>query len=223
MYDWFGNKNTGSSSTSFEGEKTKAADSAWQQTEAASPRPDDEAKAAALSADPNSEDNVDSFIASALGGLSIKEREKVYYEQHGVSDVIDENPLFVSDRLVDFNTELVNLKERHKKAEAIKLAESISPDYVKDRVLRLKFLRAESFVAKKAADRMIRFFDIKLFLFGKDKLCKDITIKDLDYDDMATLEAGFMQLLPVRDRSGRCVFMLLPSHQTYSIAENMVR
>jgi hypothetical protein len=94
---------------------------------------------------------------------------------------------------------------------------------VKDRVLRLKFLRAESFIAKQAADRMIRFFDIKLFLFGKDKLCKDITIKDLDYDDMATLEAGFLQLLPVRDRSGRCIFMGLHAHQTYRVAENMVR
>ena len=184
---------------------------------------DDEARAVeAFSSDPNDEDKVDSFIAEALGKLSMQDREQVYNEQHGVSDVIDENPQFVSDQLEAFSTELSALKNTHSKSEAIKLAESISHQYVEDRALRLKFLRAESFVASAAAERFLRFFDIKLFLFGKDKLCKDITTKDLNYDDMRTLEAGFMQLLPVRDRAGRCIFMLAPSHQTYRVAENMV-
>ena len=201
--------------------KKNERDNAYWQSEDASP--EDNGKAAeSLHDDCNVEDKIDSFIASALEGLSINEREQVYYEQHGVSDIVDENPEFVAQKLDDFHLELTKLRETHGKAAAIQLAETISREYVSDRALRLKFLRAEGFHVSEAANRMIRFFDIKLYLFGEEKLCKEITISDLDYDDLATLDAGFMQLLPTRDRAGRSVFILLPSHQTYRLAENMV-
>jgi hypothetical protein len=172
---------------------------------------------------PSKEDKIDTYIANALNQLTMKERDHVYHELHGVSDVIEETPQFVAEHVEALGKELYLLKERHKKASAYLLAESISLDYVNNRALRLKFLRAESFDVGKAAERMMRFFDLKLYLFGKDKLCKDITMKDLDSDDIATLKSGFMQLLPVRDRAGRAIFTLLPSYQTYAVAENMVR
>jgi hypothetical protein len=40
----------------------------------------------------------------------------------------------------------------------------------------------------------IKFFDVKLKLFGKDKLIKDITLNDLDDDDKATLRNGSLQV-----------------------------
>jgi hypothetical protein len=168
-------------------------------------------------------DQIDSHIANALTQLSTQERDKVYHQLHGVDDVIEETPEFVSQKLQVFDTELGKVRVRHKKGEAIQLAQSMDPEYVSDPGLRLKFLRADSFNVEKAVDRMVRFFDIKLYLFGKDKLCLDITMKELSPADRATLKAGFMQLLPVRDRAGRAVFMLLPSFQTYEEPENMVR
>lgn len=86
----------------------------------------------------------------------------------------------------------------------------------------LKFLRSESFHVTKAADRMVRFFDLKLFLFGPALLCKEITMDDLSKDDRNTLKAGFIQVLPVRDRAGRAIIVLVPTFQTYKVAENMV-
>jgi hypothetical protein len=169
------------------------------------------------------DDQIDSYIAKALTQLSMQERDEVYHQLHGVDDVIEETPEFVSQKLRAFDTELIKVHVRHKKGEAIQMAQSMDQDYVSDPGLRLKFLRADSFNVEKAVDRMVRFFDIKLYLFGKDKLCLDITMKELSPADRASLKAGFMQLLPVRDRAGRAIFMLLPSFQTYEEPENMVR
>jgi hypothetical protein len=42
-------------------------------------------------------------------------------------------------------------------------------------------------------------------MFGPSKLCKDITLKDLLPEEKACVKNGHVQLLPVRDRSGRAV------------------
>lgn len=168
-------------------------------------------------------DNIDSYIANALSDLSMKERDTVYHEMHGVDDDIVETDEFIFQKLNALHVEIETIKDRHSKAHAYKMAESISNEYVQDPILRLKFLRGEKFNVKKSAVRVINFFDFKLGLFGKEKLCKDITIDDLDRDDLATLKSGFMQIFPVRDRAGRAVFCLLPSYQTYKTAENMTR
>jgi hypothetical protein len=65
------------------------------------------------------------------------------------------------------------------------------------------FLRAENFDSQLAAKRMLRFFEQKLELFGPDKLCKDITLRDLNIEDMQCLINGHQQILPTRDSSGR--------------------
>jgi hypothetical protein len=47
---------------------------------------------------------------------------------------------------------------------------------------------------------------LKLEIWGKEKLEKKITLADFDEHDMATLENGHVQLLPVRDHAGRSIF-----------------
>lgn len=169
-------------------------------------------------------DNVDALLASALGDLSLQERDKVYHEVHGVDEIVVETLQFVKEKLHAFENELLYLLQRqsYKKTQAYQLAASQNPHYLQNLKFRLTFLRAERFDAFKAADRFLRFFDLKWHIFGPHKLCKDITLEDLDAEDMKTLKAGFMQVLPVRDRAGRAVCMLIPNYQTYKDHLNFV-
>jgi hypothetical protein len=82
-------------------------------------------------------------------------------------------------------------------------ATSLSDKFVSS--LRLQFLRAEDYDPRSAAERMVRYFDTKCEIFGKDKLVKDIELSDLSVEDMAALKSGFLMLLDDKDRSGRVV------------------
>jgi hypothetical protein len=169
-------------------------------------------------------DNIDGILANTLQELSVKERENAYFEQHGVSDVIEEVPEFVAQCREEFNSQLLLLKSsRLTWAEAYNLAESRDPLYVNSPKFRLRFLRAERFDAKKAATRFILYFDFKKDLFGEAKLCKAITYNDLGEDDRKALKKGFLQDLPARDRSGRAVLCIFPSHFEFKEPEILVR
>lgn len=168
-------------------------------------------------------DEVDVHIAQALNRLSMKERDQVFHDLHGVNDVIPETPDFVATKVQELQSNLMFLKDRHPKAKAFHMALEQQSSFVFDTIFQLMFLRAESFHVAKAADRMIRFFDLKLFLFGPDALCHDITMDNLSKEDANSLKAGFLQLLPFRDRAGRAVIIFLPAFQTYAAAENMSR
>lgn len=175
-----------------------------------------------ISSDITKEDKIDTLIAQALNNLTNKQRDTVYHELHGVDNIVEETEEFVASHMEALGTEIDRVKLSHHKGLAYKLAEIISSKYVGDSLFRLKFLRSEKFNVRKCADRMIRFFDCKLHFFGAAKLCDDIALADLDNDDMASLRAGFMQILPVRDQAGRSIFLLLPSLQTYKHIKNMV-
>jgi len=141
---------------------------------------------------------------------------------HGVDEIIEETPKFVESSLQQLEIELDRIKHTHRKAMAYRMAEEISPSYVQNEELRMKFLRCEKFDIQKTSERYIRYFDCKLYFFGQNKLCKDITLQDLDKDDLMALKAGYMQVLPVRDSAGRAVFVALPQLQTFKIPNNKV-
>jgi hypothetical protein len=169
------------------------------------------------------EDNIDSLIAGALNQLSINEREDVYQEMHGVDDKVNETPEMLQTSMIALHTELETFKHHnYREGLAFNTAEAMSRKYVHDPFLRIKFLRSEKFDAKKSAERMIKFFDTKMELFGKEKLCKDITLDDLDTDDMALLKSGSLQLLPTRDRSGRVASMTFFFERKHKVPENVV-
>jgi hypothetical protein len=106
---------------------------------------------------------------------------------------------------------------------AIHLAAQEDNGLVNDQEFRLGFLRSKMFHTKRAAARMMRFFDWKLQLFGVTKLCHDITLEDLELEDMALLRKGYFQVLPERDRAGRRVDVLLQANQKYASPESLVR
>ena len=69
------------------------------------------------------------------------------------------------------------------------------------------FLRADRYDPREAAERMIRFLDLKKELFGTQKLVKEITLDDFDEDDMETLRSGYMQVPPYKDMAGRTILV----------------
>ena len=175
------------------------------------------------------EDN-DAAIAAELNKLSMAEREDILYDLHGVSDNIDETEELLSkslaemERLLDSgeSPSLFSSSGAIRKSAGYELAESRDPSYVKDRNFRLMFLRGEDFQARPAALKMQKFMDQKLELFGEDRLCRPITLDDLDEDDLACLRNGHMQWLRSRDRAGRAVIVVQANFITYTVYENEV-
>jgi hypothetical protein len=123
----------------------------------------------------------------------------------------------IATRLDELDHELNIIK----RLTALKTAERMSADYV--RGLRLTFLRADNYDTKKAANRMIRYFEEKRNLFGEGKLTKHITLEDLDADDLATLKTGYLQVLPIKDRSGRRIVAMMANLRSFKCVENAVR
>jgi hypothetical protein len=160
----------------------------------------------------------DVLIAEELNKLTMKERDAVLHDLHGVADIVDEKPGFVSDRLSLLDAELSNIPNNSAYNQALEM----SPDYVMDRSFRIMFLRADGFKPEPAARRMASFFVQKGKLFGHDKLTKKICLADLDEDAIDCLNTGYLQLLPARDRAGRAVCMGISKLRRYRTEMSMV-
>ena len=75
----------------------------------------------------------------------------------------------------------------------------------------LQFLRSEEFNVEASSAKFLRFLEEKLDLFGADKLLKDITLDDMNEEDMGALNSGIIQRIPQKDRSGRDVVAVVPA------------
>jgi hypothetical protein len=165
------------------------------------------------------ESDTDALLAKELHSLSMKEREKVMDEIHGVVESVNEDPTFVAERLVEFDEAIRKIKRK----SAYERALFLSPRYVRDPDFRLMFLRADTFDAKKAAGRMILYFQNKLELFAEDKLVKRITLEDLSADDRQELGTGSFQFLTEHDRSGRAICVVVQKLFNYKTWQSKVR
>ena len=144
------------------------------------------------------------LLVNELNELSVKEREKVFEEIHGVATIQEETPELLTESLMAFKTKLNEIPKRKRKA--MDRAFFLRPSLEKDEKFQLMFLRAERFDAGQAALRMARYFDHKLELFGEEKLAKPITLDDLSQEeDLNVLESAAFQEIAQRDRSGRVV------------------
>jgi hypothetical protein len=161
----------------------------------------------------------DVLLAKEMNELSVAEREHVLEEVHGVADVIQETPVFVSQQLGELDQEISNIRKR----SAYERALFLSPRYVRDPKLRLMFLRAEYFDARKAAKRMVLYFECKRVLWGDGKLVKAISLYDFDEEDMRSLRAGSMQNPGVKDQAGRTLCFICQNYSKYKTWKNQVR
>ena len=83
----------------------------------------------------------DAYIAEALNKLSLKEREEILYNMHGVGEAFEETPEIVRRGLEEFEQCLDRMQGK-RKASAYRTALSVSKEYVEREDLILLFLRS---------------------------------------------------------------------------------
>jgi hypothetical protein len=164
--------------------------------------------------------SIERSLAKELDQLPLAEREKAYYDLHGVADVVEERPEFVNKCLADLESEICKLEDNKK---AYEMAKKVNPEYICGQGFRLKFLRAESFMPKNAATRLVGFLEEKLKLFGPTPLARELLLSDLNQDDMVLLRLGFFSIVPLRDSAGRVVTVIIPFLRPESTLEIRVR
>ena len=147
---------------------------------------------------PSSEE-INRHLAQTLNQLQLQEREGALHDVHGVSEVIDESPELIDRKLDELQSEIDHYRNKGAYLEAKKQ----SPTFVSSRKFLLLFLRAEKYDSKKAAARIARHFQLKLDIFGKEKLARDILLSDIT--NLKVLHSGYLQLLPQKDSVGRTV------------------
>jgi hypothetical protein len=179
------------------------------------------------------------YIADALQNMSLQDREKIYHEVHGVEEVVEETPDFLERSFAALKEELNSLVLAHEgnmpkssrsntSCAALARAQQLDHDYVHSPFIYKAFLRSERFDVKAAAIRMVGWFEMKAWCFGvlhpnDDKyLCQDITQAMLTPGDIESIRKGCNQVLPRRDRSGRCVYLNLPHLSHFESQESLV-
>jgi len=164
---------------------------------------------------PNASDpkSADSLIASLMAKLSVADREKAYMDVHGLpDDHAEESPELIQESLMLLQNEIDFLSDK----KAYSIAEQLGPKYTQDRDFRLAFLRCEKFDCQKAALRIVRHFQMKLDLFGEDKLAMDITQDDLAMDDMDALYSAAGRFLNAYDSGGRIINFIVGVPKIYT-------
>lgn len=174
----------------------------------------------------NNDLDMEAVAAEELKHRSHLEREMANEELHGVAqstfDLETKTPELGETSLVLLPLELDRISKAKKRAYV--KAVFLKPKLATDRAFQLMFLRATLFDVPAAAQRICRFFQEKLDLFGEDKLVTKITLADLTQDDIdSVLTTGAGHILPQRDRSGRLVFFADYQYIDYRHWKNIVR
>lgn len=149
------------------------------------------------------ETELSSLIASELTKLSIEDREKALEEVHGVVEINEEDPLEMKKLFDQVKEELKRIRYK----QAYEKAAFLSNTYVNDPEFLLAFLRADNYNPRPAALRLAEHFKFKLKIFGESTLVRDIMYDDLNDDEKAVLNSGFVQTLPAYDQAGRQIIV----------------
>jgi len=158
----------------------------------------------------------ESKISEALLNLSVKDRNAIEEEIHGVSCMSpEETPELLDDALEKFDLELTRIDRKPGYDRAQELQEEIPNgqprSYISARGFKLRFLRCELFDARKAAKRYAKYLDVIFELHGDIALKRPIRMTDLNREELSFLRKGYHQVLPVRDRSGRRIMCVVPN------------
>lgn len=170
------------------------------------------------SEDRQKKQEIEDMLAQAMKVLTFQEQQEQQEILHGVDQKIEEEETFISVSLHKLESHLEQIKSN----SVYEMAERMDPAFVRAKPFRLMFLRGNRFDIKESAENMLKFFEMKRQLFGVNKLVKDITVEDLDEDDIATLKTGFFQLAG-RDRSGRLVCLNFPGLRGNMALRNELR
>eukprot|EP00531_Pseudo-nitzschia_arenysensis_P017963 CAMPEP_0116114506 /NCGR_PEP_ID=MMETSP0329-20121206/18_1 /TAXON_ID=697910 /ORGANISM="Pseudo-nitzschia arenysensis, Strain B593" /LENGTH=613 /DNA_ID=CAMNT_0003607893 /DNA_START=152 /DNA_END=1994 /DNA_ORIENTATION=- len=167
--------------------------------------------------------DVDDVLTQEMMNLSVKDRNDIQEEMHGVKCLaVEETPelvekalaqmTYVIDELTPDSEKLAYLQSQQPPQEIpqhqriLHELHQLSPiqqsSYVNDIDFRLRFLRCDLFDVRKATKRMLKFLDLALELLASD----------FQKEEMRFMRYGRYQILPNRDRSGRRVSVMLAQH-----------
>lgn len=170
---------------------------------------------------------IDKLMAREIDRLSIQDRNAIYEEIHGVSIMaIEENPQLLEESLKNFQIELDKIDSKLK--HAYDLIANQETDYLSKQIIqgkdfRLRFLRCVSFDPSEAAERMVQFLELLRRVYGIEALKKFDGTMDFfiaENSEQAAFRAGYIQLLPFRDRSGRRILCFVTDALTL---DHMIR
>ena len=160
---------------------------------------------------------VDALLTNELSAMSLKERENILHEIHGVDDIVQENAEMVQTKLRELKKRLDRYYQQQLQGSGDTSANAHaplyhalqhSPNYVKDVNFLKMFLRSVKWDVDRAMNKLQLFFVEKQRLFGQESLGRDITLEqDFSEDDMRALSTGYSQLLPGRDNAGRAIWL----------------
>ena len=178
------------------------------------------------------DETVNELLSNTLLHLKFQDRNDIYEEIHGVRNLArEETPELIEQSLCSMAAELdriisssasgeVEVVEGRKEEDykhAYQKTRQLERTYVNDRDFHLKFLRADLFDAKKAADRLVVHLDFLLMLFGPRALEERLQASFFNTkEEAAALRSGNVQILPFRDRSGRRIMVNLSGVFAYS-------
>jgi hypothetical protein len=163
----------------------------------------------------------DVALAREMNELSVKERENLFDDIHGVAKIQEETPELVRTCLGEMDVALSMVPKAKRKA--LDRAFFFKPSIQTDVKFKLMFLRADLYDAQKAAKRMAKFYEEKVQLFGEDKLMKKITLDDLEEGDVEKLNYVGCAVLPYKDQVGRPIFFFDIPRFDFDNPESMVR
>jgi len=161
------------------------------------------------------------LLVEEMNGLSVREREMVYEEVHGVATIIEESPDFVAKKVQAMKDEIDKIPKRQRRA--LDRALFLRPSLRTDEKNYLLFLRATRFDPITAAGLMSRHYEHKLLLFGESMLVRSVTMDDLSDVERAKFFSAPCMLLPSRDRSGRGVYLMIMSDEDVGDWKEAVR
>ena len=160
--------------------------------------------------------HIDRLMAKEIDRLSLRDRNAIYEEIHGVSTcAIEETPELLETSLLEFQTELDKIDSDKRSAYdyiANQELEKPSKRILQGKELRLRFLRRTFFHVPQAVHRFARYFQLLQRVYGRESLPKfDGSMEYYlnDSETMAGFRCGYQQLLPFRDRSGRKIFVFV--------------
>ena len=155
---------------------------------------------------------VEELLANEMEKLSLYEREEIDDQIHGFSSLAaqESSPELIEDSLIAMDNELKKLPSSEL-TRAFRKGISMNSAYLYDKAFRLKFIRAEKFHAKKAAQRFCKWLNVLHSIFGDPALHRPLFLSDLGKDEIKLLRIGSAQFLGSRDRCGRRVAILLDS------------
>jgi len=119
----------------------------------------------------------DADLAADLNAMTFAERQAMEEDIHGASDVIEETPEFVSEKIEKMREALQHVNSRLR--QAWDRAVFLRPALGEDQEMHLVFLRARRFRSNDAAVLMAAYFQAKRDLFGDDLLIQRITWNDV--------------------------------------------